>query len=423
MSEQNRPNRKVLVIVALLLLALIAVLLMRCSCSKKTPVADTPPSPQVPAPEKTAAAVSSPGAERPDEILTPATVQAPAAVMAGAVFRVQWTGPDNPEDYLTIVPRDAAEGTYKNYRQTREGSSLDLTAPMDAGDYEVRYVAARSRKTLGRAPVVVQPVTATLQALGEAVLGTVIQVSWTGPNNAGDYVTIVPKDTPDGQYGNYTETTAGKTLNLTLPPTAGPAELRYMSGQDRRVLARRAIQILAPSVSLTAADEAVAGSSLEIKWTGPNNSGDYITIVAKSKPDGQYGNYSVVSKGSPLTVLVPIEPGAAELRYMTGQGGKVLARRPLHVVAAEVSLEAPAEVRVEAPLEVTWKGPNFGGDYLTIVPKGTRDGQYGSYVNTSAGSPTKLKAPKEPGEAEIRYMSGQGAKVLARRGVLVIKQE
>jgi Ca-activated chloride channel family protein len=54
-----------------------------------------------------------------------------------------------------------------------------------------------------------------------------------------------------------------------------------------------------------------------------------------------------------------------------------------------------------------------------VVAKGTPDGQYGAYTVTSEGSPLKVKAPKEAGDGEIRYMSGQGGKVLARVAIRI----
>jgi hypothetical protein len=196
-----------------------------------------------------------------------------------------------------------------------------------------------------------------------------------------------------------------------------------MSGQGNRVLGRRAIKIVTPDVTMSAAEEAIAGSTLQVNWTGPGNSGDYISIVAKAKLDGQYGNYGILSKTATVAVLVPIEPGEMELRYMTGQGAKVLGRRALRVVGAQITLDAPAEAAAGLPVTVDWTGPNYGGDYLTIVPKSLPDGQYAAYADTSGQSPAKIIAPKTPGEAEVRYMSGQGAKVLARRSIRVVAKQ
>lgn len=64
-------------------------------------------------------------------------------------------------------------------------------------------------------------------------------------------------------------------------------------------------------------------------------------------------------------------------------------------------------------------GPNNNGDCLTIVAKGSPDGTYGRTVYTRAGSPAKMTSPKDPGQFEIRYLSGQGNQVLSRRDVMV----
>ena len=105
-----------------------------------------------------------------------------------------------------------------------------------------------------------------------------------------------------------------------------------MTGQGNRVLARRTIRLVAAEVTLSAAEEGKTGSAVSVTWTGPNNPGDYITVVAKSTPDGQYADYTLTSEGSPLDVTLPKEAGEAEIRYMTGQGNKVLARITIKVV-------------------------------------------------------------------------------------------
>jgi len=83
-------------------------------------------------------------------------VTAAARVDAGAAFEVSWTGPDNPGDYLTIVPAGAAEGAYLDYAYTADGSPVTLTAPDEAGRYEVRYVTGQGDRTLASAPVEVR---------------------------------------------------------------------------------------------------------------------------------------------------------------------------------------------------------------------------------------------------------------------------
>jgi len=417
MAEDSRRRNTLIGVILLLVLVLLLLLLFRCQ--GKFPSAQPPPTKATPAAAPAATGQPAPVAKEPDEVLTPATLTVAEKAPAGSLVAVSWKGPDNRGDYVTIVRKDAPNDALGDYRETQKGGSLEVLAPMEPGACEVRYITGRSHTILGRAALEVTPVGASLEAAAEVMLGAPFSVAWKGPNNKGDYITIVAKGAPDGHYGSYVNTEQGTPVGLTAPTEAGEGELRYVSGQGRKVLARRPIKITAPEVTLSAPGEAIAGTTIDVAWKGPNNSGDYITIVPKEMPDGQYANYTVTSNGSPLKLLTPIMEGSAELRYMTGQGGKVLARRPITIVTAKVSLSAPAECAAGSDVSITWTGPNNPGDYITVVAKGTPDGQYAAYTVTSEGSPLKVKAPKEPGDGEIRYMSAQGGKVLSRVAIRI----
>ena len=395
----------------LLLLGVALLLLSRCGSDQPRPGPTAAPA------EDARAVVPPAPAETPEteEKLGPASLSLEPDVQAGGGFDVRWTGPDNEPDFITVVPPDAPDGTYESYADTRKGAVARLTASMDPGTYEVRYVAGKSKTVLARAPVRVLPVGASVSAPDSAVLGSELSVTWTGPDNKGDFITIVPKSLPDGQHQHYAMTEAGSPASLRVPVDVGDAEIRYVSGQGRQVLARRGLQVVAPEIRLEAPGSVLAGAPVEVVWTGPANRGDYITIVATGTPDGQYANHSETSRGSPLTLTAPIDPGDAEIRYMTGEGARVLGRRSLRVTAAEVSLSAPDEAVVGSSVTIAWKGPDNRGDYITVVPKDLPDGQYGNHNETVRGSPLTVAAPIDAGPAEIRYMSGQGARVLARR--------
>jgi len=324
MSESRRRNRVIAIIVVILLL-LLALLLVRCQREK----------PVINELKATAAASSAqsappaPGKPQAAEVLTPATLEIPARVNAGASFAVKWTGPNNAKDYITIVRKDVAAGVYANYEDTSRGNPLQLLAPMETGEWEVRYMTTGSKTILGRAPILVFSNEVTISAPAEVVAGTVVTATWTGPNNAGDYLTLVPKSTPDGQYGNYTYTTKGSPLTVTAPIAEGDAELRYMTGQGAKVLHRIPVRVVAATIELDAPATAAAGSKVAVTWTGPNNAGDYLTLVPQSLPDGEYASYANTNQGATLTLVALKSAGLAEIRYMSGQGAKVLKRRAI----------------------------------------------------------------------------------------------
>ena len=159
-DNSRRRNTVIVIIVVVLLLIALALLLSRCQPKKPVAPAQAPgttTTAPVGSASATMPATSLPAATLPDEVLTPATVAVPESVTAGAVFLATWTGPNNPGDYITIVPKATPDGEYRAYRDTAEGSPLLVKAPKEAGDAEIRYMSGQGRKVLARIPLKVVP--------------------------------------------------------------------------------------------------------------------------------------------------------------------------------------------------------------------------------------------------------------------------
>jgi Ca-activated chloride channel family protein len=352
-----------------------------------------------------------------------ASLQVPQQIPAGSPFDVAWEGPDNRGDYVTIVKPDADEGQYGDYERTAKGTPLELLAPIDPGEYEVRYVTGQDAKTLARAPITVTPVQVSLEAPEQVVAGALVPVKYQGPDNPNDYITIVSPDADAGRHGNYNYTRRGNPVKVKAPIEPGDYQIRYVTGQGARTLATADLTVTEAEVALSAPNEAVAGSQVPVEWVGPDNQNDYLTIVPVGAPEGESGNYEYTRRGNPAKVKAPMEPGDYLIRYQAGQGDGTLASIPLTVTEAEVSLSAPEQAVAGSPVPVEWIGPDNQGDYLTVVPVGTPEGEYGNYEYTRRGNPAKVKAPMEPGDYLIRYQAGQGDGTLASVPLQVVEAE
>ncbi|MGM0703569.1 MAG: vWA domain-containing protein, partial [Pseudomonadota bacterium] len=127
------------------------------------------------------AVASAPAETRPEPEPEPqpdAHVSTAEEIPAGSEFDIEWEGPDDDRDYITIVEAGAPEGSHLDYTRTQRGSPLSLIAPDALGEYEVRYVHQQSEATLASQPVTLTPVEASLSALDEAPAGSVIDVEW-----------------------------------------------------------------------------------------------------------------------------------------------------------------------------------------------------------------------------------------------------
>jgi len=96
---------------------------------------------------------------------------------------------------------------------------------------------------MARRPITVTAATATLDAPKSVAHGASFQVTWTGPDGPGDYVTIVPVGAAQGTYLEYFYTYVGSPGTLKAPDQAGDYEVWYVTGQQEVVLQRFPIKV------------------------------------------------------------------------------------------------------------------------------------------------------------------------------------
>lgn len=296
---------------------------------------------------------------------------------------------------------------------------LFLTAG-DAGSLRSALDRTVEKVKAPPAPVIEDPGEANLDVPAEVPAGSAFEVQWEGPDSRDDFIALVEAGTPEGEYGyRYTYTARGNPAILRAADRPGAYEVRYYFQHRRQVLAQAPVTVMAVTARVVPPPGAAAGSSFEVAWEGPANESDFITIVPAGAPEGEYGRYDYTGRGSPVTLRAPDEPGAYEIRYLTGQTNETLARAPLVVSAVTASLDPPPTATAGSRFDVSWMGPGNTSDFITIVPAGATEGTYEYYGYTSSGNPITLKAPDAPGEYEIRYLAAQSNATLAAAPITV----
>lgn len=254
---------------------------------------------------------------------------------------------------------------------------------------------------------------ASLEAVRSAQAGATLSIAWEGPGREGDYIAVVAVG--DTRRVASARVRNGSPLELRAPAEPGRYELRYVSA-DHTVLARRPLRIAAVRAEVEIDEDVDAGETVPVAWRGPDNEGDLLVLV---RVLDQIPVSSVpTSRGSPVRVRMPAEPGAYELRYVMSAGTTVLARKPLEVLPVTAWLRADARALAGASLEVDWDGPDYDGDVVAIAPEGAERAM--SRRSTSAGAPLEVAVPLEPGAYELRYVMSQDDTVLATRPLEVL---
>jgi len=163
---------------------------------------------------------------------------------------VFWTGPNNKEGYIDIVPADYQD-TYGEisyfYLKDSDGSGV-LMAPVDAGQFQVRFImeGAEGRQVLASQTITVSTVPASLELSSTAQAGTTISVNWQGPNRRGDYVDLMPADNNDiyGELSYFYTNSEESVGTLTVPDQPGQYKVRYvLQGSTRKVLTEKTLTV------------------------------------------------------------------------------------------------------------------------------------------------------------------------------------
>jgi len=172
-----------------------------------------------------------------------ATLEGPMTAAPGADISVSWTGPDSEQDFLSIAAHDELDEQYRSFSPTASGNPVILTAPVTAGDYEVRYVRAADSEVLARRTLVVAAVEVTLEVPLVVEAGTRFEVAWSGTAGEGDFITVADVRSGPKKHLDWSYTDLGSPVTLAAPFEEGKYVVRYISGASDAILAHRPIEV------------------------------------------------------------------------------------------------------------------------------------------------------------------------------------
>ena len=347
-----------------------------------------------------------------------ASLQVPSEIAAGAKLSVAWKGPGAAADFISIDKPGTPDTSYGPYAYPTRANPVVIAVPSTAGDYVVRYHLAAGYAVIASAPLKVTDVAATLQPSPTVGVGGDLSITWTGPKQPSDFISIDKPGSPDTTYGPYAYATQGSPAKIRAPDAPGDYVVRYHMAGGYRVIGSAPVKVIDESVTLSGPEHAEAGNRVPIKWSGPGNQGDFISIDPVGSDDRKYGGYVYAlasAQAEPAKVKAPEEPGDYALRYHMGGSYRVLASMPIRIDAVTASLTAPKEVAAGSVFEVGWQGPDNESDFITVVKPDAAAKTYGaSNGYTRRGNPVRLEAPRDIGDYELRYLTGEGYKTLGK---------
>lgn len=278
-------------------------------------------------------------------------LDAPSEAEASSTITVEWDGPTDIGGALFIEKPELASAYARGpSAQLKQTGSVEISAPAEPGEYELRYVMFNGYTTYPgmqhavqlRTPLTVTSVDAAISAPDTATGGSVIAMQIETPSEWEDDIISVIE--PSAIRTNAKSRNALSRLRqsdgnfeIRVPDIAGDYEIAYFLNPGARVIARKPLSIAQADANVDAPASVKVGEAFEIAYSGEAFSGDRVIITPADTPDdkmwGWNANYGFFAKAGETAATYSaaqsaknLEPGAYEARYVTGLQHIVLAR-------------------------------------------------------------------------------------------------
>ncbi|CAB1275521.1 hypothetical protein [Candidatus Nitrosacidococcus tergens] len=184
---------------------------------------------------------------------------APSTVTIGEKVPINWSPTIDDQDYIAIAPagsdKESIQEDKEVYSQLfRHGKGIQhitLSAPMKAGQYEIRYIMHERQHTLVQIPLEVvegennpkdQDINSKIPTQAKA--GETLTIpSLNSIKSKGQRVSLAKLNQPDFNWVAISSISNNGHFTLILPKEVGRYELRYLDIQTHSIYARTPITI------------------------------------------------------------------------------------------------------------------------------------------------------------------------------------
>lgn len=256
---------------------------------------------------------------------------APDEIGIGEDVVVSWSALVSSENVVGLVGRNGAPTELISCFSVNEKIEGRMAVPPAVAELDLILVDGVTLAVAARHPLLVTEPEANLTAPARVAPGERIKVTWVGPENQEDFVSLAHTGSPDLEYVEWARVEDGNPSLLRAPSVPGEYELRYVDGEKGEIRARAAIEVTAVPIELAAPATATTGIRFEVVWTGPASPGDIISLSKPGAAPNRYLEWASITEGSPLTLAAPSKPGTYEVRYVARNGSEVLAQIPIEV--------------------------------------------------------------------------------------------
>lgn len=370
------------------------------------------------------------------QVTTSAPPPAKARLMAvekGSITQeivVEWEGPADSGDYITVVSPEADERAYLDYDgHLKAGVPARFKLPPTPGNYELRYVSPiRDASVLARRAIEVAEQSISVRAPSEVMAGTKVSIEAFGPAGNDHWIGFAEAGSDAHSYvGSYyvRPQSEHSQIELSVPGMPGEYEIRYVLNENQAIAASSPITVKPATATLQAPQQAMAGDRILVKSQGPVGGRHWVGFAdAGSVPENYVGGCYERPKNedSQLHINVPTRTGTFELRYVLNEYEAVIASQMIEVTEPEASITAPESTVLGQTMKVQYEGPLGEGHWIAVVPKGEDYNNYSQWAYVNPQGEWNMPSPETVGEYDLVFIfvdADSGGRELSRASFVV----
>ena len=351
------------------------------------------------------------------------TISAPDEAGTGTEIDLSWDAPKSSEAKINLQLTDEKPNyNARPYLYTKGKKESTMRLPSTEGEYVIRYYNSSDQKMITERPIKIFAQTITITAPETAIAGSEIEISWDAPKGLDSFINMHPSDEkPNYNAKPYIYTKKESSAYMRMPSEPGSYTLRWFNSSDQTPLAEKNITLTDLDITLTAADEAIAGTETEVSWEAPKGLDSFINIqIADEKPNYNAKNYLYPKKNTSDYLRLPSTAGNYVLRWYNRHHQKPIAERPIKLVAPEIIINLPDEINAGDEIEISWQAPK-GLDSFINIQKAEDKPSYNAkkYIYTQKKQTGYMKMPEEPGEYILRWYNRSVTKAIVEKKITI----
>ena len=355
------------------------------------------------------------------------TINAPDEAGAGTEVDLSWEAPKTAEAKINLELAGEKPKFHTNphlyIKGKKEGS---MRMPSTAGDYILRWYNLSDRKIITEKAIKLTEEVITINAPDEAGAGTEIDLSWEAPKTAEAKINLeVAGEKPKFHTNPHLYIKGKKEGSMRMPSTEGDYILRWYNLSDQKPVTERPIKVTAQKITITAPEEAIAGTEIELSWDAPKGLDSYINLqLAEDKANSNASPYIYTKKKTSDYLRLPSVAGDYVLRWYNRSDRKILAERPIKLTAVDIILSAADEAIAGTETEISWEAPKGLDSFINIQPADEKPNYNAStYIYTKKKTSDYLRLPSTAGSYSLRWYNRGDKKALAERSIVLTAPE